>query len=384
MEQKLKKSGKVRDIEYLEKLYKNKRLYLQGMLCTYTSFQELKKLVKACNFIYPDTWDFKIRVFKEVNLDILGFIIYFKEVKIKNSTPGAFHIIRDSFFFTYIFNRETHIELSLPSFTRTTITSSEEISRYLHSHCMRAKLFEQTGEMFFSFCTGSGPINNNVNNLQRNPFNEDNLYSYLLNLSALISWESVDTNPYILFSSITSSYSGYSYNTKHDSSIDSLLKSFLVDLKENNISLPFKINKNTVEIYNKDKIKKLLVEFLILGKFTETDFLCFYSDITNEWLKFQPKILEEIKNHNEKTVYTDKTYVDFRGERFYLTIDDNISKEEIEQSINNIKPTIHITDFRKIIHKLNYEANSEKILSQIREKKYENISKYFRESTTTD
>lgn len=384
MEQKLKKSGKVRDIEYLEKLYKNKRLYLQGVLCTYTSFQELKKLIKACNFIYPDIWDFKIRIFKEVNLDIQGFITYFKEVKIKNSTPGAFHIIRDNFFLTYIFNKETHIELSSPSFTRTTVTSSEKSSLYLHSHCMRTNLFEQTGEMFFSFCTGSGPINSNIINLQRNPFNEDNLYSYLLNLSALISWESVNTNPYMLFSSIRSSYSGYSYITKHDSSIESLLRVFLTDIKENNISLPFKINRNTIEIYNEDKIKTLLVEFLMLGKFTQTDFLCFYSDITNEWLRFQPEILEVIKNHSEKIVYTDKTYVDFRGERFHLTIDDNISKEEIEQSISNIKPTIHIIDFRKIIHKLNYAANSEKILSQIRENKYENISKYFRESTTTD
>lgn len=384
MEQKLKKSGKVRDIKYLEKLYKNKRLYLQGVLCTYTCFQELKKLIKACNFIYPDTWDFRIEIFKEINLDIQGFIIYFKEVKIRNSTPGAFHIIKDSFFLTHIFNKETHIELSSPLFTRTTVTSSEKNSLYLHSHCTRTNLFEETGEKFFSFCTGSGPININVMNLQRNPFNEDELCSYLLNLSALIFWESVNTNPYILFSTIRSSYSGYSYVTKQESSINSLLKLFLDHLKENNISLPFKINKNIIEIYNEDKVKKLLVEFLMLGKFTQTDFLCFYNDITNEWLRFQPEVLEVIKNHSEKTIFTDKTYVDFRGERFYLTIDDNISKEEIEQSINNIKPTIHIIDFRKIIHKLNYEANSEKTLSQIREKKYENISKYFRESTTTD
>lgn len=384
MEQKLKKEGKIRDIEYLTKLYKNKRLYIAESPCTYLSLYELKEVIEACNFIYPDSWDFKIEIRNKNLLYIEGLLIYFDRVKIKNKIENAFHNIRDCFFHIPFVNKHCSIYFNFPTFIRTTFSHSEIQSYYIHSHCSRVNLVNERGERFFSFCTGNGPINDILrNDLTKKPFDRSNLSSLLLSLIPLVSWESLDTNPYTTFSSIGSSFVGHQYFVQALNLTYNLIEEFLNYVKDKRLTLPFKIDNNTLKIYDEEKVKELIINF-IEEEDKYKNYLCFYNTSSNEWLKFGTQLINLIQERRNKIVYTDNTYVDFRGKRFHLTVEDEEDEEQTEQEISRIKPTLHITDFKRIIHKLNYEANTEETISKISQRKYQSIIDYFTKSTTTD
>jgi len=115
--------------------------------------------------------------------------IFFPEFTIRNS-KGKSHFITDMY---------VRIRMNLANGrfiglagTRTVVTPEENNSQYLQSHIHSSKALG----VFDEFCTGDSIITTLKSDLS-NSFNLDKFTGLLFSLEQMISWESLEGNPYI-------------------------------------------------------------------------------------------------------------------------------------------------------------------------------------------
>lgn len=221
---------------FINKLFESNKLRMSGGYGTATvdsrNFERIREMVKFAAIFYPDSWDFDLAFqFKgdpnanfttEENLVenlqsvyIRGLIIHFPKVEIKNSRKETHEILDMYVRLKFYLRRGGSEEIGAGYILiiediegyRSTLTTMEWRSSYSHSHLEGGKDSTESAE-FRSFCLGSGEIN-----IYRSQFNSTftNQVSYiqslLMQVQALVSWESLEGGPYKHMNNIMSSNS---------------------------------------------------------------------------------------------------------------------------------------------------------------------------------
>lgn len=206
----LELSGNLRDFRYIKKLYDKGRLLINGSPVNSSLFDDFRKFVKQTDIIYTTTWDFQFDVViassqRRVFIDIEAIILRFETINITNS-KNRFHLIKDLFVQIEFSGRDRLIISNIRG-NRLTISKKEYQSNYWHSHLngnIRDLMSRNFKDTYRSFCTGSGEINAYRMELNEDGISEEKATAFLLQLTTLVSWESIEGTPYKYFQNVIS------------------------------------------------------------------------------------------------------------------------------------------------------------------------------------
>lgn len=124
----------------------------------------------------------------------LSIIVYHPEITVTNE-HGNSHVLKD-----------VYVRVSFPEMTihlaRTTFTSDEVYSGYIHSHVSKGNF-----HVMHPFCTGSGPINtlkDHIMDMDSNALEDfkNAITSFIINTERMIRVESLAGGPYVTLESI--------------------------------------------------------------------------------------------------------------------------------------------------------------------------------------
>jgi hypothetical protein len=134
--------------------------------------------------------------------------IRFPKVTIKNSR-GDSRTITD-LYVKFTFNHQTLTVLYETYGRRGSLTVSDILSGYRHSHLTRARGREGWG--FTPFCTGSGPINGIVRRSAAARGEEalKHLDAYIIHLRDFVAWESLEGGPHYRMANIPNNTQNFS------------------------------------------------------------------------------------------------------------------------------------------------------------------------------
>jgi hypothetical protein len=288
LEKKLRTGPRTRDFQWYRRLHSLGRLHINGTVISDEVFEHFRLAVKTTEEIYPGAWDIEFKVDagalsnNEVKIQLIGLIVRFPEVTIRNSQRRV-HPIKDLFIRTKFQSHNNRLGVEGVYGTRTTLTYAEHNSRYLHSHLSRGRI-EPTDKYFrFSrFCTGSGSINIAIADLNAQGFSSDRYISYLLNLDTLASWESLEGVPYIKIKDINSLAEGArEYNVGNSSN-----KTAFINALKRKVStagyaykpdINFKLEPNGISLIDDEKYDTFL-HSIPLHDTDKSYLLCFKSE----------------------------------------------------------------------------------------------------------
>lgn len=207
IQEELHLSGHLRDFRYVKRLADKKRLVINGHQLNISLFNDFRLFVKNVETIYEGQWDFQFdinQVIKRgkpcVQINIKSIILKFDDIHIKNSRRQS-HNIKDLLIKIILDKNSDTKRLVLGSLqgNRLTITPDEYQSSYFHSHLNHSVRESMRGSVlntFKSFCTGSGEINAYRMELNQDGMTEQKIIAFLLQLTTLVSWESLEGTPY--------------------------------------------------------------------------------------------------------------------------------------------------------------------------------------------
>lgn len=160
------------------------------------ALNSFRLIIQGLEEFHKDNWDFDYRISSNT-ISIESIYILFEETEMTNSN-GDTHVVRDLLMRLSLLT--DHIEtrgIGIYNIcgTRLTMTKEEITSNYLHSHLTSHNIVGSDRVPFLSFCTGSGEINDYINNFNSSK-TKANLQSLLLQLYTLVSWESLEGTPY--------------------------------------------------------------------------------------------------------------------------------------------------------------------------------------------
>lgn len=358
VEKKLKLSPRTRDFGWYRSLFAKDRLRIGGEKLTDDIFEQFRLAVKATEEIYPGLWDIDFRLDvgswvmeEKVKVSILGIVIKLPEVKITNSKRNS-HDIKDLFIKTQLRIRDNagikKLYLDRLEGGRMSLTYAEYNSKYFHSHLPRKSVesnFESPG--YQTFCTGSGDINISISDINSQGFTFDRYINYLLNISTLASWESLEGVPYVKITSINSFRQGateYRYNSNNKDLYINYIKRHVAETEWVRLPVNFKLEKSGVSLIDDEALKGLFREVYV-PEGDKTRFWV-YKCTENEGVYYLYG--QNISNGSVPTVRS--KYI-FQGVEVSMHID------RAPETITQIEYEFHPTVKQEIIKHLEYEAN---------------------------
>lgn len=351
----LKLSGNLRNFKYIKRLKEKNRLLIQDRVISDAVFLEFRTLVKHLDAIYAGAWDFEVNITmarNKISIDIKSILIKFDELHLNNS-GGDEHTIKDLIVKLRLHANPSKLILYNILGTRLTLTQRELESNYFHSHLdLYAQVMrEPIHESFGSFCTGSGEINAYRMEVNEDGFDDVTTIKFLLQLSTLVSWESLEGTPYKKMRNIFNRSENRMLNMSRHTILEQRKKqyyeSFLREHKTNNtypkISFNFTAEgysvKESVEL---DSILKTTVATPSLVK----TFFCLKDEAGNSY---------EITESNSLNFAPSSHTLIFRGEELTRTIE--LEERQETLSVPVIKPELK----QYIIQRINNEINSKAI-----------------------
>lgn len=353
----IKLEDKCRDFNWILKQYKENKLLILGKPFTDTSFESFRLFIKHTEEIYEDSWDIDIKataIEGEYKIDIQGVVIHFPEITIKNSSKKE-HVITDLIVKVVLYIGGTRLMIHHLEGGRLSISYAEFSSNYFHSHL--PGYYNRNGNQspFYSnFCKGSGHINQFIAELNSEVFNQGNIEPFLIQISGLVIWESLEGGPhrkirYISIRTIT----GRKF-TISDVAVKAIKHKILEKHREGKIKpvLDFKIENNTYTIVDNENIDVFIVDTVELSSQDLTCILVM-EDSTGTYYKYgQAPGYLEVPN-TEEEVYI------FKGQEIAF----RIGEAPTTGDTSSINYFVH-PEVRQIIKKeIEYDIN----ISQIRE-----------------
>lgn len=362
-------SGHLRDFRYVKRLADKKRLIINGSILNVSLFNDFRLFVKNVETIYEGQWDFDFTITPTTRkgkpglvVNIKSIILKFDELTLKNSRRQT-HTIKDLLLRIILDKNGDTKRLSLGSIqgNRLTLTSQEYQSNYFHSHLSTSAPDMMRGTVlrtFKSFCTGSGEINAYRMELNEDGMTEQKIIAFLLQLTTLVSWESLEGTPYKYMNKIMNKSNDISLNphsrTLSDTNMDTYYSRWL-DRHKNNDIVPLLQFEYTNGGY-KLKENSNLDEVFLAGTRNSDNSFCrryyAYKDEEGNYYKVTSDSgNERVPNINHRTLI-------FRGEELRSKIEtEQTDSTTINRNTYVIKPEIK----QYIINKINNEINKKAI-----------------------
>lgn len=277
----IKLQDKCRDFSWINTQKENNRLTLAGENVTIAVFNKLRMFVKAVEEVYSGNWDLDISLNGNIEnpvVDILGIIIHYDKLTISNSN-GKTHDITDLFVKISIVRDDNEIHISHLSGGRTSITYAEYCSNYFHSHLPQGqrKVFSNnTLPGWGSFCRGSGHINDFMAELNSDGITEERLIPFLVQITGLVSWESLEGGPHKTMRNIKVNSNRGRISTPTNSDSKYLLDK-VINYHKDNDNIPdieFKIESGQYKIVDNDRFEKFLTETVPLHDTDKARVIC--------------------------------------------------------------------------------------------------------------
>lgn len=356
-------ADKCRDFSWFENQFKRGRLRTSGGTAyTKKLFNEFRLAVKCVNEIYEGHWDVKI----EVDIDdgkilfpVESLVIYFPEVNISNSS-GREHTIKDLFIevdFGYNSDKR-RLKISGIAGGRMTQSYAEWSSDYMHSHLSTRKIKTSTlaeAPFYQEFCTGSGNINIYSADLNMEGFSEERLLRYFMQISTLVSWESLEGTPYRYMKNISVKSSGLRHapgrRNRPSEAEAYALYDLTIEKYKHNKKIPelgFIFTGLHYEVQDNKKLDDFLL-FAVDNERTRRDHLCYYEVTTGIHYNY------EVEEETAVAPNIKKFYI-FQGVEIKFHIEANPEQIKVERDY-----IIH-PDKKEYIKKiLKYEINCKAI-----------------------
>lgn len=269
--EKIKLEDKVRDFNWVNKLFEEGKLFLNGTQFSEPIFEKFRLLIKATQEVYEDSWDLEIGAYGEEGLNIIGVVILFKDITIKNSKDKE-HPIKDLFVRIKLHISGSNLRIEELHGGRTTISYDEWSSGYMHSHLpsRRPEGTRSNPPYWGSFCRGSGHINDFIAEINSGGgFKEENLTPFLIQILGLVSWESLEGGPHITLDRIKSFPSSgrvFSFNS-NATHLHEIKKRLLEQYKvfKRPPDLDFKLESGVYTIIDNEKLEKYILESITLS-----------------------------------------------------------------------------------------------------------------------
>lgn len=209
----LQLSGNLRDFRYIVRLKEKNRLYLGGYNLNARAysrlFEDFRLFVKNTENLYEGQWDFDFDVVfhnGKVQVRIKSIILRFEEFDIKNRYKRT-HTIKDLLVKIDLGRNSNRLVINTIYGNRLVITKAEYDSNYWHSHLsgdLTRNMRTSVNSSWQSFCTGSGEINAYRMELNEDGMQEQGIIAFLLQLTTLVTYESLEGGPYREIKYITS------------------------------------------------------------------------------------------------------------------------------------------------------------------------------------
>lgn len=342
-ENELKLQGTSRDFSWYSILQDESKLTMSGLLLGEKNFEIFRSLVRCVEEMYPGKWDIDFRVNVGPNdvvlsVDITGIVIKFDSVTIRNRDRRE-HVLQDLFIKIVLF-QDTFIKISTIEGGRMTITEAEKRAEYFHSHLSYSySITESTskGIYFSSFCLGSGEIGSYIGNFNRNTNEskfEDFFIPILTQLMILVSYESIEGNPYRYMSSITSNgieLLRSNYNPIGQNEMEHLVSTGNIDnlltkLKERGkFQLSLTDGKYVFSLDNLEVDIKELIELNLVSNFNMDSLgkIFCYKDFAGNTYRFDPYNVPQNISEGNTYIANKKPYI-FQGEEIFLKVVPNL------------------------------------------------------------
>ena len=355
----IKKEDKARNFTWIFNQFQKGRLLLgSNKVTSIDSFNQFREAVKTVQDIYEGYWDLEIEVYvtntrkinqyhthKEIQIKIVGIVLYFPTVLIKNRDNNS-HNIKDLFVLIPLDILNNNLYIDGIRGTRMTISYAEYCSHYLHSH-LSVYLHGNTDYIpsFTSFCTGSGEINMYQADINSEGFTVNKFIPYLLQILTLVSYESIEGTPYRRMRDIMiKSSSGSVFTVDREFAIR--YYNTLIDYYKNTseiLDIEFSFNNGKYEVVDNAKFESFLTS-IAMSDMDKQKVLCM-KDETGTYYKFgsDPNYIVPTINY---------TYI-FQGKEFSFIV------EDIPEESNNreIRYFIH-PEIKKVIKKrIEYDIN---------------------------
>lgn len=355
--QDIKKADKCRDFKWILEQQENKKLRLSGEYMTKSLFEKFRLFIKCTQEVYEGLWDLDITLTgpDEDIVDILGVVIYFPEITLKNSYKKE-HTVTDLFVKISLTRRGDEIYIAHLSGGRMSVSYAEYSSNYFHSHLPGSITNNSTGTAPFysSFCRGSGHINDFIANINSEGISEERLIPFLIQITGLVSWESLEGGPHRRIQQIhISTLSGRRSNPNTNDF--KALKDLVIDYHKNNKITPqvdFKLENGQYIIVDNDKFEKFLTETVPLDESLKRRVICM-KDSQNDYYQFgSPPGYSPVRS----TTGPEFKYI-FQGKELTFKIGEPPSLGDT----TNIKYFLHPEARNFIKQELEYDINIKKI-----------------------
>lgn len=191
------KSAFIKNYDNVVELQKNKLLVdTEGIRYSERNVQNLRILIGQVIEVFGEQWDIHAKINSDGNVAIHGIDIMFPNIVIKNSNKKS-HKISDFLLRIRLFVSDSiNIRIGLIEGARASVTLKEYSCGYVHSHVPRTSYGSAPeGPGFNKFCTGSGEINNYLNNYASDN-SEECAERIVMQLYTMVNWESLEGAPH--------------------------------------------------------------------------------------------------------------------------------------------------------------------------------------------
>lgn len=264
---KIRLEDKARDFNWINSLFEDGNLFVNGKKFTASTFEKFRLLVKSTQEVYEDSWDIEIVKNGETGINIKGIVILFKDIIIKNSRDKE-HSIKDLFVKIELDIYNNNLIVRDLCGGRTTLTYSEWSVGYMHSHLPHGSISSGSTPPFWgNFCRGSGHINDFIAEINsRGGFKEENLTPFLIQILGLVSWESLEGVPHKKLEFITPRPSSGRVFAFSKAVIDAIKRNILAHYKAHKTppDIDFKLESGGYTIVDNEKLDKYVLESIPL------------------------------------------------------------------------------------------------------------------------
>ena len=382
----IQKEKRLLDPAWFEEAYKKGFLYYMQAPIKERVYKEIRLLAKKCEEIYTGEWDWDFTMLDKdvvINtetegiyspewdpekkakttaanisvINITGVLVMFEEVIIRNRN-GKTHNIKGLVTRIAFPDREGMMQNDKLCIyhiqgARIEMSFKEYQSNYFHSHLSQTSSTlidsSSTYPVFTGFCTGSGEINIYRSNLN-DEITEERLERFLVQLMALVSYESLEGTPYKTMSSISGRVESgrryFHYSPHAKEALDKMKRHFKDSKTVPNINFTIGTN-NLYKLKKDESLDKFLDEF----PWSREDKARYFSfrSVTGDVYCYgeTPRSITALNTKHKKFL--------FRGEERVLKIENPSNKAEdiaftLDQNIKNY-----------ITNKIEYDINKQAI-----------------------
>lgn len=341
----------------LEELKEGRITFDAGYSSNYENlFNSLFEFLKFLSEWYPGRVNLNLMKGYENDPHIISSIsVYIGDFTIVNNLEQS-HPIKDLYVRINIHKyRNEYLYFGGLDLLRTTLTSKELVCGYVHSHVgNRRDILSDINKgrdvslTYNSICLGNNPIKSYLNNKRLDEFTRKDFESFMMHLMSILTYESIETNPYLYFVDVyNSKLLGPNFRVLSYSSLKDYIKNIINNLPNYTDSLEFDVDKTGIILKKSQKLEDLLLKMIkdIYGNRSRyEDFVCYKID--SGYCKIFDKSLIKISEDNiepEIKTYETSNSLYFRGEKLKLNViqePDIVTKETFDNLVEIIHPEI--------------------------------------------